>query len=169
MPRISSTANRCRQLARELEHIARRILTPVQIMEVCGTHTVALFRHGIRGLLPEGIALLSGPGCPVCVTSVKDVDIALALSARKDVVMTTFGDMMRVQGGGKCLFDARAEGVLLRGHPDAAVHGRAADPGPLREGPESGLDLRRELAGGGKNEGRGAAVGLLEEAVEDRE
>jgi len=87
---------------------------PVKLMEVCGTHTVALFRHGIRSLLPGSISLLSGPGCPVCVTSVKDVDIALALAARDDVVLTTFGDMMRVPGGRENLFDAKASGADVR-------------------------------------------------------
>src|SRR3990172_1928785 len=87
---------------------------PVRLMEVCGTHTVAIFRHGIRDLLPEGVRLLSGPGCPVCVTSIRDVDTAIAISKKEDVVLTTFGDMMRVPGYKKSLFDARAEGGDIR-------------------------------------------------------
>ncbi len=86
---------------------------PVRLMEVCGTHTVAIFRQGIRNLLPEGITLLSGPGCPVCVTSVKDVDTAIALAMHEGVVLTTFGDMMRVPGDGKSLFGAKAEGASV--------------------------------------------------------
>lgn len=105
---------RAQELAKAIALAARTIGRPLKLMEVCGTHTVALFRHGIRDLLPEGIQLLSGPGCPVCVTSVKDIDIALALAAREDVVLTTFGDMMRVPGGGENLFDAKASGADVR-------------------------------------------------------
>ncbi len=87
---------------------------PLRLMEVCGTHTVAIFRHGIRDLLPHDIKLLSGPGCPVCVTSVKDVDTVIALAKEKDVIITTFGDMMRVPGNRQSLFDAKAEGCDIR-------------------------------------------------------
>src|SRR5512134_325686 len=83
---------------------------PVRLMEVCGTHTVAIFRHGIRDILPREITLLSGPGCPVCVTSVKDIETAIALSSAPGVILATFGDMMRVPGIRKSLFDAKAEG-----------------------------------------------------------
>ena len=86
----------------------------VRLMEVCGTHTVAIFRHGIRDILPEGIKLLSGPGCPVCVTAIRDVDKALAIARWDGVILTTFGDMMRVPGSGKALFDAKAEGCDVR-------------------------------------------------------
>jgi hydrogenase expression/formation protein HypD len=87
---------------------------PLRLMEVCGTHTVAIFRHGIRDLLPGGLMLLSGPGCPVCVTSIKDVDTAVELSKRGGVILTTFGDMMRVPGSRKALFGAKAEGGDIR-------------------------------------------------------
>ncbi|MEJ2685438.1 MAG: hypothetical protein P8Z71_13720 [Candidatus Sulfobium sp.] len=83
---------------KEITGIIRKYMSelgrPVRLMEVCGTHTVAIFRHGIRGLLPDGLMLLSGPGCPVCVTSIRDVDTAVELSRREGVVLTTFGDMM---------------------------------------------------------------------------
>jgi len=91
-------------------HIGR----PVNFMEVCGTHTVAIFRHGIRSLLPEGLKLLSGPGCPVCVTSIKDIDTAIAIARKKNAILTTFGDMMRVPGGKQSLMDVRAEGADIR-------------------------------------------------------
>ena len=87
---------------------------PVRLMEVCGTHTVAIFRHGIRNLLPSDIKLLSGPGCPVCVTSIKGVETAMAISRIKGIILTTFGDMMRVPGNHKSLFDAKAEGSDIR-------------------------------------------------------
>lgn len=107
---------------------------PLNLMEVCGTHTVSIFRHGIRSLLPEGLRLLSGPGCPVCVTSIRDVDIAIAFSMRDDVILATFGDMMRVPGGDKSLLQAKAEGAhvtivyssldclkIAQRHPDKKV------------------------------------------------
>jgi hydrogenase expression/formation protein HypD len=91
-----------------------RIGRPVSLMEVCGTHTVSIFRHGIRSVLPEGLKLLSGPGCPVCVTSIRDIDTAIAIAKRDDVILTTFGDMLRVPGGEHSLMEARAEGADIR-------------------------------------------------------
>ncbi|HNY66592.1 MAG TPA: hydrogenase formation protein HypD [Deltaproteobacteria bacterium] len=87
----------------------------VTIMEVCGSHTYAIGRHGIRGLLPEGIRLVSGPGCPVCVTSVHDIDVALYVAGLKGVIFVTFGDMLRVPGtGGSSLQKVRAAGADVR-------------------------------------------------------
>lgn len=103
---------------KEIDGIIRQYMDsigrPVRLMEVCGTHTVAIFRHGIRDLLPGEVMLLSGPGCPVCVTSIMDVDTAVELSGREGIVLTTFGDMMRVPGSKKNLFEARAEGGDIR-------------------------------------------------------
>ncbi len=87
---------------------------PVQLMEVCGTHTVSIFRYGIRGLLPDHIRLLSGPGCPVCVTPNEDIDLAIALSRQKDVIIATFGDMMKVPGSTSSLQKEKAEGRDIR-------------------------------------------------------
>ncbi len=67
-------------------------------MEICGTHTMSIFRHGIRSVLPDNITLLSGPGCPVCVTSQADIDSFIELSKEKDAVIATFGDLVRVPG-----------------------------------------------------------------------
>ena len=89
---------------------AKAIGRPVRLMEVCGTHTVSIFRHGIRSLLPENVSLLSGPGCPVCVTAAGDVEAAISLSKRENVSLATFGDMMRVPGKKDSLLDARAAG-----------------------------------------------------------
>lgn len=91
-----------------------KIERPINIMEVCGTHTVAIFKHGIRSLLPEGLRLLSGPGCPVCVTPINDIDKAIALLMLDEVILTTFGDMMRVPGGKKSLAETKAEGADIR-------------------------------------------------------
>jgi hydrogenase expression/formation protein HypD len=103
-----------RRLIDKIADLKRAIGSPVRLMEVCGTHTVAIFRHGIRDLLPDGIQLLSGPGCPVCVTSVGAVDTVIAISRAKEVIITTFGDMMRVPGDCKSLFNAKSEGSDVR-------------------------------------------------------
>jgi hydrogenase expression/formation protein HypD len=75
----------------------------VNIMEVCGTHTVAIFRNGIKSILPRGIKLLSGPGCPVCVTGQGYIDIVLQLAESDDCLIATYGDMIRVPGKGGSL------------------------------------------------------------------
>ncbi len=75
----------------------------INIMEVCGTHTVAIFRNGIKSILPEGIKLLSGPGCPVCVTDQSYIDAVLQLAGRDDCLIATYGDMIRVPGKGGSL------------------------------------------------------------------
>lgn len=80
------------------------------LMEVCGTHTVAIARNGIRTLMPEGTRLLSGPGCPVCVTANADIDAAIALARVPGVVLATFGDMMRVPGSTSSLMVEKAAG-----------------------------------------------------------
>ncbi len=103
-----------RLIVEKIKSLMGQIGRPVRLMEVCGTHTVAIFRHGIRSLLPEGIRLLSGPGCPVCVTSIRNIDTAIAISKADDVIFTTFGDMMRVPGGRQSLSEARAEDADIR-------------------------------------------------------
>ena len=75
----------------------------INIMEVCGTHTVAIFRNGIRSTLPKQLKLLSGPGCPVCVTDQSYIDIVLQMADRDDCIIATYGDMIRVPGKGGSL------------------------------------------------------------------
>jgi hydrogenase expression/formation protein HypD len=98
-------------LVRRISEVSTR---PIQLMEVCGTHTVSFFRYGIRELLPKHIRLLSGPGCPVCVTPNQDIDLAIALSRREDVLLATFGDMMRVPGSTSSLQKEKAEGGTIQ-------------------------------------------------------
>jgi hydrogenase expression/formation protein HypD len=86
----------------------------VRLMEVCGTHTMSIARAGLKSLLPEGLKLISGPGCPVCVTPTGYIDAACDLARRADVVITTFGDMMRVPGTNGTLEVAKAEGADVR-------------------------------------------------------
>lgn len=101
-------------IIRTIEKMSRKIQGTINIMEVCGTHTVSIFRHGIRSLIPSNIRLLSGPGCPVCVTPVSEIDRLLYIANNKDVIISTFGDMMRVPGSNGSLYRAKAEGSDIR-------------------------------------------------------
>ena len=86
----------------------------VRLMEVCGTHTVSIFRAGLRQMLPENVELVSGPGCPVCVTPDDYMDKAIAYAKMPDVIVTTFGDMLKVPGTESSLGQAAAEGADVR-------------------------------------------------------
>ena len=94
--------------------IAARSSRPVRIMEVCGTHTVSIFRNGIRWLLPEGVDLISGPGCPVCVTAQGEIDAAVSLARQADTIVATFGDLIRVPGSNSSLQQEKAAGNDVR-------------------------------------------------------
>ncbi len=96
------------------ERICRTSRKKIRLMEVCGTHTVSIFRHGIRFLLPETISLISGPGCPVCVTSQGEIDTCIAIARTEGVIVTTFGDLMRVPGTDSSLSKERASGRDVR-------------------------------------------------------
>ena len=85
-----------------------------RLMEVCGTHTMSIFRNGIRALLPETITLISGPGCPVCVTAQNDIDAFIELSRVDDVIITTFGDLIRVPGTRSSLQKEKGKGRDIR-------------------------------------------------------
>ncbi len=87
---------------------------PATLMEVCGTHTMAVARFGLKSLLPPEIKLVSGPGCPVCVTAQKDIDAFLALGSIPQAILATFGDMMRVPGSITSLERERAQEVQVR-------------------------------------------------------
>ncbi|MGB9711003.1 MAG: hydrogenase formation protein HypD [Thermodesulfovibrio sp.] len=97
-----------------IEKLSKKIQRQINLMEVCGTHTVSIFRHGIRSLIPSNIKLLSGPGCPVCVTPIQDIDRMLYIAKQPNVILTTFGDMMRVPGSDGSLYKAKAEGADVR-------------------------------------------------------
>lgn len=86
----------------------------ISLMEVCGTHTMAIARAGLRSCFPEGVRMLSGPGCPVCVTPTSDIDRAIALGKEKNVIVTTFGDMLRVPGSASSLEKERSAGADIR-------------------------------------------------------
>lgn len=95
-----------------LEELHRAVSRPFRVMEVCGTHTMSIFRSGLRTLLPKGIELISGPGCPVCVTSASHIDTILAMAERKNVRIALFGDLFRVPGStGLSLAHASSQGA----------------------------------------------------------
>ena len=103
------------QLARRLlADIQARVTRPMCFMEFCGGHTHAIFRHGLRQLLPPTVTLRSGPGCPVCVTADADLDRAMAMATLPAVILTTFGDMLHVPGSDGSLQTAKAEGADVR-------------------------------------------------------
>lgn len=97
-----------------VERIESLVTEPVSLMEVCGTHTVAISRFGLRSLLPSPLRLLSGPGCPVCVTPTEEIDRSIAAARADGVILTTFGDMMRVPGSRSSLEAERADGADIR-------------------------------------------------------
>lgn len=90
--------------------MADRLPERARIMEVCGTHTVAIFRSGLRDLLDDSVELVSGPGCPVCVTPDATIDLAIAYAMQGHTI-ASFGDMLRVPGTESSLLEARAEGA----------------------------------------------------------
>jgi hydrogenase expression/formation protein HypD len=104
----------------KIEEIQKRIAEFAQsaerisIMEVCGTHTASIRRYGIEELLPDNISLISGPGCPVCVTAQNDIAAALSVAGREDVIFTCFGDMMRVPCGDTSLYSLYESGRDIR-------------------------------------------------------
>jgi hydrogenase expression/formation protein HypD len=83
-------------------------------MEVCGSHTMAIARFGLKQLLPDGVELISGPGCPVCVTANAQIDTAIALARRPETIICSFGDMLRVPGSSSSLANERAHGADVR-------------------------------------------------------
>lgn len=123
---------RIEKARKTIDAVCEKVSQPIQVMEVCGTHTVSIFRNGIRTLLPEKLKLLSGPGCPVCVTDQGYIDIILELAQRDDCIIATYGDMMRVPGkagslehlqrGNVKVVLSTDDGVALaRRHPDKTV------------------------------------------------
>ena len=126
------------RLLREIRALVDRIpvcrTRPLQIMEVCGGHTHAIFKWGLEGLLPDRVELVHGPGCPVCVLPMGRVDDCVALAEHPNVILATFGDAIRVPGSRKSLLQAKADGAdvrivyspldalkIARAHPDKEV------------------------------------------------
>ncbi len=101
-------------LAGAIAREAAGLQTPLRFMEVCGTHTMAIAQFGLKGLLPDTVTLVSGPGCPVCVTPISYLDHAIALAELRGVTVATFGDLLRVPGSRNTLMTARAAGADVR-------------------------------------------------------
>lgn len=99
------------KIVKEIRLISKK---EVKLMEVCGGHTYAIKRYGINNLLPENIKLVSGPGCPVCVTGISYIDNAVKLAEKRNVIIATYGDLVRVPGTKKSLANARAEGANIK-------------------------------------------------------
>jgi hydrogenase expression/formation protein HypD len=119
---------------RLLDQIHAATTRPWAMMEVCGGQTHSIIRHGIDQLLPEGVEMIHGPGCPVCVTPLEIIDRALAIASRPEVIFCSFGDMLRVPGSSQDLFTVKSAGgdvrvvyspldalKLARQHPDREV------------------------------------------------
>lgn len=102
-----------KKVSGRIRELAAAMVRPIRLMEVCGTHTHSIFHFGIRELLPENVHLLSGPGCPVCVTPMEYIDQAILLSREPQVILTTFGDLMRVPGRQGSLLQAKASGAQV--------------------------------------------------------
>ena len=101
-------------IGRLTDHLRQLDLPPVRFMEVCGTHTMAIARYALRDLMPEAITLTSGPGCPVCVTATSDIDTFIAASRIPNVIITTFGDLIRVPGSDSSLQKEMSQGNDIR-------------------------------------------------------
>ncbi|WP_406153458.1 hydrogenase formation protein HypD [Streptomyces sp. NBC_01023] len=99
---------------RLIDQIHAATTRPWAMMEVCGGQTHSIIRHGIDQLLPEGVELIHGPGCPVCVTPMEIIDRALAIAARPGVIFCSFGDMLRVPGSSQDLFSVKSAGGDVR-------------------------------------------------------
>lgn len=103
-----------KQLIERISQMATQLDHPIKLMEICGGHTHTIYRYGLENLLPDSIDLVHGPGCPVCVIPMGRVDDALWLASQPDVILATFGDMMRVPGSDVSLMQARAQGSDIR-------------------------------------------------------
>jgi len=111
----SNSPYQIKQVIRQtVDQIHTLSVKPITLMEVCGGHTMAIQKAGIPSLLPTHIKLLSGPGCPVCVTELEYIDRAIAYARLPDVIIATFGDLMRVPGSTETLYDVKAEGADIR-------------------------------------------------------
>lgn len=113
-PAVFDAQDQTRESLRRLIAAAHGLTGPVKFMEVCGTHTMSAFRCGLHSLMPPNVTLLSGPGCPVCVTSQGDIDQLIELARRPGVTLCTYGDMLRVIGSEGSLEQCRAEGADVR-------------------------------------------------------
>ena len=102
------------KLIKSIDSLVKDINRPLKFMHVCGTHEYTISKYGLRTLLPKEIEITSGPGCPVCVCPAADIDKIIELSKRKDIIITTFGDMIRVPATNISLSELKAKGSDIR-------------------------------------------------------
>ena len=124
--------DRIEALSLEISDLAKGLRT-VRLMEVCGTHTVAIARSGLKARLPDNVELISGPGCPVCVTPVSEIDMGIELALSRKATVISFGDMLRVPGSSMSLEEARAKGgrVSIVYSPRQALEMALSAPGKI--------------------------------------
>lgn len=108
---IYSNPQIVKELSLAVKKQSERLRAPVKIMHICGTHENSIVRFGIRDLLPQNVRVIAGPGCPVCVTSSRDIDAVIDLALKEDVKITTFGDMMKVPGTSMSFSKAKSQGA----------------------------------------------------------
>ncbi|MGE5457606.1 MAG: hydrogenase formation protein HypD [Methanococcaceae archaeon] len=124
-----------KKILRAIEEKAKKLTSNISLMEVCGTHTMSIQKYGIKSMLPDRIKLISGPGCPVCVTSSEYIDQAIKLGKGKDIILCTFGDMVRVPGTKETL-----ENVRIQGQADVRIVYSPLDCLDIaRNNPEKGI------------------------------
>lgn len=111
---IDNQAQVARKLVKEIKELCARITKPIKFMEVCGTHTMAIHESGLKSLLSPEISLVSGPGCPVCVTEKSFIDHAVLIGKKYDACLVTFGDLIRVPGTFGSLAEFRSQGGAVR-------------------------------------------------------
>lgn len=103
-----------KKVLEKIQQLAKDLARSIKIMHICGTHEYAIAKNGLRTVLPSNIEVISGPGCPVCVCPASDIDFAIAVSRQKNVILTTFGDMLRVPASELSLYEAKAQGSDIR-------------------------------------------------------
>ena len=152
---------RARRLTRALQRAVEDIGRPVSVMHVCGSHEQAIARFGLRAVFPKGLNVIMGPGCPVCITDVPEVDEGVAL-ALQGVRIATYGDMLRVPGTVKSLAHAQAEGARIDVVYSIAQAVQLADGGRVeenQEGPGGGCIEYGGEARAGPSGGHDGALG----------
>ena len=130
---MSMRGQNTRRWLSRLQDAAQAVGRNMTFMEVCGTHTTSAFRCGLHSLMPDNVALLSGPGCPVCVTAQQDIDLLIELAAEHDVILCTYGDMIRVPGERGSLENVRSRGADVRVVYSALDATRLAETTPNRQ------------------------------------
>ncbi len=151
----------CGALLDTLDREIQRLGRPARFMEVCGTHTVSIFRSGLRSLLPQGLEHVSGPGCPVCVTHDSEISSLIRAAGHSGVIIATFGDLLRVPDPeGRSLRHAQAEGARVRVvySPMDALKLAADNPSEMVVFPSVGFETTAPAMAGTLIQARAAAL-----------